>query len=72
VTNTNERKESKMKKFARNKTEAKKLFKERTHFEWNSEEHHNQGRFNVTIFKLSKPTPKRKFFVGTHFEWMEL
>ena len=62
-----------MKKFAQNKTEAKKLFKEMTNLEWNSTEHrNNQGRFDITIFKLSKPTPKRKFFVGNFFEWMNL
>ena len=67
-----ENKEHGMKKFAQNKREAKKLFKEITNFEWNSEEHHNQGRLGVTIFKLSRPTPKRKFFVGTQFEWLNL
>lgn len=54
------------KKYAKTLREAKKLYEERT-----GKDFDKVNTFSgVTIYKLKSPTPTRKYFVGTHLEWL--
>lgn len=55
------------KKYAKDMAEAKKVYKERTGVVWKESGYKPAG---VTIYKLKNPTPTRKYFVGTHIEWL--
>lgn len=58
------------KKFTETLLEAKKLFKLKTGYDYDTEKH---SASTINIYKLkTMKTKTRKYFIGSHIEWLNL
>lgn len=56
-------------KYAKDLTEAKKIFKAKTGADFKQLEAHHSG-IRIYRFKKANKTPTRKFFIGSHIEYI--